>query len=208
MIVTPAGENVRTDRYWPYDSSVNPVPATDPYHRLHAAGEENKKMAADFTQTQNVKTAERELTAPIVDVTTFGTVLADLISNAPGADSAEIASQQYAAKFVINNSELTKLGEITVKVPSSDAYTAAITAIITNGVLDAIAGACEEGASIERNQSDDVFSARVKLVQTEEQGNETFYVTLAREKTRVTSYEAEAILTAVETWADTQEALD
>jgi len=165
-------------------------------------------MAANFTQTQDVKTAEREHAAPIVDVTTFGTVLDDLVSNKPGADSAEIASQQYTAKFVIYDPELTKLGDITVKVPSPDAYTAAITAVITNGVLDAIAEACEEGSTVERNESDDTFSARVKLVQTEESGGEIFYVTLAREKTRVTSYEADAIMTAVDTWADTQAALD
>jgi len=165
-------------------------------------------MTANFTQTQDIKTAERMHAAPIVDVTTFETVLADMVSNAPGADSAEIASQQYIAKFVIYDPELSKLGDITVKVPSADAYTAAITAIITNGVLAAIAEASVEGSTVERNQSDDTFSARVKLEQTEENGNETFYVTLARDKTKVTSYEAETIMTAVDTWADTQAALD
>ena len=164
-------------------------------------------MAANFTQTQNVKSAERDNTAPIVDVTTFGTVLTDLVSNKPGADSAEIASQAYTVKFVIYDAELNKLGDVTMKVPSAAAYTQAITEIVTNGVLDTVATACAEGATIERNQSDDVFSARVKLTQTEENGGEIYYVTLGRDATRLTSYEADAILTAVETWADTQTAL-
>jgi len=164
-------------------------------------------MAANFTQTQIVKSAERGHTAPIVDVTTFGTVLTDLVSNKPGADSAEIASQAYTVKFVIYDAELNKLGDVTMKVPSAAAYTQAVTEIVTNGALDAVATACGEGATIERDQSDDVFSARVKLIQTEENGGEIYYVSLSREKTRLTSYEADAVLTAVETWADTQTVL-
>ena len=164
-------------------------------------------MAANFTQTQNVKSAERDNTAPIVDVTTFGGIVSDLVTNKPGADSAEIASQSYTVKFRINDAELNKLGEVTVKVPATAAYTQAVTEIVTNGALDAVATACGEGATIERNQSDDVFSARVKLTQTDENGGEIYYVTLGREATKLTSYEADAILTAVETWADTQTAL-
>jgi len=164
-------------------------------------------MAANFTQTQTVKTAERSNTAPIVDVTTFGGVLSDLVTNKPGADSAEIASEYYTLKLVINDAELNKVGEITVKVPSPTAYNQAVTEIITNDALASIATACGEGALVERNQSDDVFSARVKLTQTEDNGGEIYYVTLGREVTRLTSYEADDILTAVETWADTQTAL-
>lgn len=94
-----------------------------------------------------------------------------------------------------------------MKVPSAAAYTAAITEIVSNGALDAVATASAEGATVERNQSDDAFSARVKLTQTDENGGEIYYVTLEREVTRLTSYEADDILTAVETWADTQTAL-
>ena len=164
-------------------------------------------MVANFTQTQNVKTAERNNTAPIVDVTTFGSIVSDLVTSKPGADSAEIASEYYTVKFFIYDVELNKLGEITMKVPSAAAYTQAVTEVITNGALNAVATACAEGATVERNQSDDVFSARVKLSQTEENGDEIFYVSLGREVTRLTSYEADAILAAVETWADTQTAL-
>jgi len=110
-------------------------------------------------------------------------------------------------KFLINDAELNKLGEISVKVPVAAAYTQAVTEIVTNGVLDAVATACGAGVTIERDQSDDVFSARVKLIQTEENGGEIYYVSLSREKTRLTSYEADAVLTAVETWADTQTVL-
>jgi len=164
-------------------------------------------MAANFTQTQNVKSAERDNTAPIVDVTVFGNIVSDLVTNKPGADSAEIASQSYTVKFRINDAELNKLGEVTVKVPATAAYTQAVTEIVTNGALDAVATACGAGSTIERDQSSDVFSARVKLSQTEENGDEIYYVTLGREATRLTSYEADAILTAVEAWADTQTAL-
>ena len=171
------------------------------------SGRRTRTMAANFTQTQNVKSAGREHAAPVVDVTTFGTVLTDLVSSKPGADSAEIASQSYTVKFRINDAELNKLGEVSVKVPVAGAYTQAVTEIITNGVLDTVAAACGEGTTIERDQSDDVFTARVKLTQTEENGGEIYYVSLGREKTRLTSYEADAILTAVEAWADTQTAL-
>ena len=164
-------------------------------------------MSANFTQTLNVKSAERENTVQIADVTSFGTVLTDLVSSKPGADSAEITSQAYTVKFGIYDVELTKLGEVSVKVPVTAAYTQAITEVITNSVLDAVATACGEGATIERLQNDDVFSARVKLTQTEENGGEIFYVTLGRERTRLTSYEDDAVLAAVEAWADTQTAL-
>ena len=164
-------------------------------------------MAANFTQTQNVKSAERDNTAPIVDVTVFGNIVSDLVTNKPGADSAEIASQFYTVKFRINDAELNKLGEVTVKVPATAAYTQAGTEIVTNGALDAVSTGCGAGSTIERDQSSDVFSARVKLSQTEENGDEIFYVSLGREVTRLTSYEADAILAAVETWADTQTAL-
>lgn len=62
-------------------------------------GEQN--MTANFTQTQTVNTAERNNTAPFVDVTTFGGVLSDLVTNKPGADSAEIGSEYYTLKLVI-----------------------------------------------------------------------------------------------------------
>ena len=164
-------------------------------------------MVANFTQTQTVKAAERENFTPIADVTTFGGVVSDLVTNKPGADSAEIASEYYTLKLGIYDVELNKLGDVTVKLPSSTAYTAAIDEIVTNGALDAVATACAEGATVERIQNDDVFSARVKLTQTDENGGEIYYVTLGRDATRLTSYEADAVMTAVETWADTQTAL-
>jgi len=56
-----------------------------------------------------------------------------------------------------------------------------------------------------RNPDADAFSCQLKC---HDANGETYYVTLARESVRITSYEDDAVLAIVEAWADEVAALN
>jgi len=61
------------------------------------------------------------------------------------------------------------------------------------------------GGDAVRNPDADTFSCQLKC---HDANGETYYVALARESVRITSYEDDAVLATVETWADGVAALN
>ena len=167
---------------------------------------------ADFTQKSVVRSAVRKLTAPIADYTTFHSVVQGVLENNPwGCTSyqtsgktypaVEISKEAYAAGIEYENREAKTVGSIQVKAPSMDAVNTIVTQITGNAT---ITNAMGNGFSASRDTSGDSFSCTLKC---HNPNGELYLVTFRRDNVTISSFEADAILTGIETWADTIPAL-
>ena len=84
-----------------------------------------------------------------------------------------------------------RLGEPTTRSPG---YKAGIAAVLANS-----ANVTAHGGTPAHDSDGDTFSATLKCHAA---NNEIFLVTFGREQVSVSSYEDDAILTVIETWAD------
>ncbi|MBT8508701.1 hypothetical protein AZH53_09820 [Methanomicrobiaceae archaeon CYW5] len=161
---------------------------------------------ADFVQTTYTKSAVRELSAPIADIGTFDGIVSAVIAENPfgctaytyqGAtvDGVTRSQERYDAKIVYEDTELEQVGDISAQVETVAAFSAAATELMGNAALAAIIG----GTAV-RDTAKDTFYCKLKC---HDPSGEVYYVTFSRDKVRVSSYESDAIVGAVETWADT-----
>ena len=163
---------------------------------------------ADFTQKTVVKSAVRELAAPIADYATFNALIQDIIDNNPwgctsyqtsGATKPAIerGKEAYSASVVYENAEAKTVGSIPVRGPSMTAVNTAVTQITGNAAITTGMGT---GVSASRDSSHDSFSCTLKCHHS---NGELYSVTLKRDSITISSYEADAIRTSLESWADT-----
>ncbi len=161
---------------------------------------------ADFVQTTYTKSAVRELAAPIADIGTFDGIVSAVIDDNPfgctsytyqGATVAGVirSQERYDAKVVYEDTELEQVGDISAQVETVTAFGAAATEIMGNAAL-----AAAIGGTPSRDAAKDTFYCKLKC---HDPSGEVYYVTFSRDKVRVSSYESDAIVAAVETWADT-----
>lgn len=160
---------------------------------------------ADFVQTTNTKSAVRDLTVPIATITTFDALVQDVIDTNPFGctsytekgvtmDPVIRSQERYDAKIVYENLEADTVGDVSVQVESVAAFgTAAAHVMADDDLATAI------GGTQSRNTEKDTFYCKLKC---HDANGETYYVTLSRDKVRLTSYADDAIRTAVEAWAD------
>ena len=160
---------------------------------------------ADFIQTTNTKSAVRDLSVPIADITTFDALVQDIIDTNPFGCTAYVeqgvtidpvvrSQERYDAKFVYENTDADTVGDVSVKVASVAAFgTAAAHVMADNDLATAI------GGTQSRDTAKDTFSCKLKC---HDANGETYFVTLSRSKVRISSYADDAIRTTVETWAD------
>ena len=160
---------------------------------------------ADFIQTTNTKSAVRDLSVSIADITTFDALVQDIIDTNPFGCTAYVeqgvaidpvvrAKEAYDAKIVYENLEADTIGDVSVNVASVAAFGTAAGHVMSD---DALATAI--GGTQSRNTAKDTYSCKLKC---HDANSETYYVTLSRDKVRISSYADETIRTAVETWAD------
>ncbi|WAI00389.1 hypothetical protein [Methanogenium organophilum] len=160
---------------------------------------------ADFIQTTNTKSAVRDLTVPIADITTFDALVQDIIDTNPFGctsytekgvpiDPVVRSQERYDAKIIYENLEADTVGDVSVQVESVTAFGAAAGHVMAdNDLANAI------GGTQSRNTAKDTFSCKLKC---HDANSETYYVTLSRDKVRISSYTDDAIRAAVEAWAD------
>ncbi|WP_048151190.1 hypothetical protein [Methanolacinia paynteri] len=161
---------------------------------------------ADFIETTNTKSATRELAASIADVATFQSIVQSVINDNPfgctsytqsgvSHDGVEINRESYTAKIVFEDNAAEQAGILSVKCSSVSSMSSAAGAILADADL-----AVAVGGDPVRDADSDTYSCQLKC---HDANGETYYVTFSRDKVRVSSYEDDAILAAVETWADT-----
>jgi hypothetical protein len=161
----------------------------------------------DFVQQSIVKTAVRDLSVPIENITTFNTLVAGVISGNPwSCTSYEIAGvvqdpvtktrEGYTARVYYEDEEAKLVGTVSARASSVAGFNAAVTAILADsGLATAMGGDASHGGE------DDTFSATLRC---HDANGETYTVTFSRDAIRVSSYSDDAILAAIETWADTK----
>ncbi|MHC1626040.1 MAG: hypothetical protein ACXQTG_04340 [Methanoculleaceae archaeon] len=160
---------------------------------------------ADFVQTRNTKSAVRKLTRKIPDIGTFDAIVQDVLTNNPWGcvdyvqggvthDGVAIASERYTLRLDYENGEAEKVGEASFVCPTVAAYNQLASDIATETV---VSGAM--GGSPVRRPDDDLYYVRFRC---HDAGGEIYYVTISRDRVRLTSYEDDAIRNTLEAWAD------
>jgi hypothetical protein len=160
---------------------------------------------ADFVETTNTKSSNRELTNTISDLSVFQSVVTSLIEDNPlectdyyqsgvAVDGIAVSKEYYTAKFIFEDNNAETVGSLSVKCPTVAAYNAAVTAVLADTALaTAIGGDCIN------NSEKDSFSCTLKC---HDANGEIYYVALGRDNVRLTSYSDDSIRNKVETWAD------
>jgi len=165
---------------------------------------------ADFVQKTTVKSAVRELAAPIADVTAFNTIVQSIITDNPfGCTTYESAGvthqpvekskENYVAKIVYQDNDAKSVGTDSAKFNSVAGFTAGAAALLASTPL-----ATAHGGTAVRDTNNETYSATLKC---HDANGEIFFLTLGRTSLSLTSYSDDAIRTRVETWADTVAAL-
>jgi hypothetical protein len=166
---------------------------------------------SDFVQKADIKRSVRTLTTKIADVTTLNTLVQGIIDtnafqcvdhvaagvNHPGTSRG---TQSFGIRVVYENpTTLKNMGTATAKASTVAGYTAAAAALVGNTALaaaiggDAIQDTETEGYSISLNCHD--------------ANGEDYTVTFTRKTVTISSYEDNAIVARVNTWANTKPAL-
>ena len=167
---------------------------------------------ADFTQTTVNKTAVRDLTVPIADVTSFNALVQSVIDDNPfgcvgyttkaGETIAPVVRnrEHYTAKVDFLDGEGKRVGTVSLQSPSIAAFNANASEVLANTALAAAMGATDAL----RNGPGETYYAQLKC---HDPSGDDYYVTLTRKTVRVSSYQDDAIKDTVETWADDVPAL-
>ncbi|HNX17402.1 MAG TPA: hypothetical protein PKM50_03625 [Methanoregula sp.] len=165
---------------------------------------------ADFVQNTNVKSAVRPLATPVADVTTFNSIVESIITANPfgcvpymtaGENHAgvEKVREAYTLKIVFQDTDANVIGNLTDKYTTVNGFTAGATALLADTALIAA-----HNGTPARDTDRETYSATLKC---HDENGEIYNVTLSRDKVTISSYEDDAILVKVETWADSVAAL-
>jgi hypothetical protein len=166
---------------------------------------------ADFVQKTVNKTAVRDLAVPIATVTSFNNLIESVIDDNPfgcvgytGSDGQPVAAvvrnrEHYTAKVNFLDGEGKRVGNVSLQSPTIAAFEANAAEVMDNAAL-----ATAMGGEAERNFAGETYYAQLKC---HDPTGDDYYVTFTRKTVRVSSYQDDAIRTAVETWADAVPAL-
>jgi hypothetical protein len=160
---------------------------------------------ADFVETNNTKTAVRELTVPIADIATFDALVASVLNDNPfgcvsyieggvAHNGASRNRESYTAKVNYEDAAAKTVGKISANTSSVAAFNAVTAELVGNAALEAAMG-----GDVVRDAESDTYSCQLKC---HDPSGEIYYVTFSRDAVRITSYQNDAIRTTVETWAD------
>jgi len=167
---------------------------------------------ADFVQKTVNKSALREITTPIDDVTEFNDIIEMVINDNPfecvsytNRDGVLIAPvirnrEHYTGKVdFINEATGKRLGVVSFQAPSITALDAGAAAIMANTAL-----ATAMGGVAQRDNARESYYAQLKC---HDPSGDDYYVTFTRKTVRISSYQDDAIRSTIETRADAIPAL-
>ena len=165
---------------------------------------------ADFVQSSESKNAVRILAAPIADVTTFNSIVQAITTDNPFEcveymdagtthPAVEKTRERYTVRFSYQGTEANNVGNGSHAFNTLTGFTSGTTALAAAAAITAA-----HGGTFTHDPADDSYSATVRC---HDANGELYNVTLTRERVTVQSYSDNAILSKVETWADTVAAL-
>ena len=160
---------------------------------------------ADFTVTSTVKVSDRLLTTPFTTHEAILTIAEALVSDNP-FEAAEIAisRRRFSGTYAMHDTGVENCPVSVISITDYEKKTddAWLYVKLDTGFRDSVG--FDELTDAEAgypNASSASVTVRVK------NESETFYVAFTNEKVRVYSYEDDAVVAALETWADGKPAL-
>jgi hypothetical protein len=165
---------------------------------------------ADFVNTTTTKTAVRDLSVPVADITAFITLVQDILDTNPWeCTSYQSAGQTmpavsktreyYSGRIIYEDGQAKTVGQISVRAPTAAAFNTSVSTVLANAALTTAMGGTPS-----HDSSDDKFSCTLRC---HDENGELYSVTLSRDAIRLSSFEADSIRTTLETWADAIPAL-
>jgi hypothetical protein len=162
---------------------------------------------ADFVQKTITRSALRDLTTPIASVTAFDSLIRMVLDDNPfecagyttkaGQTVAPVVRnrEHYTGKVnFIDENTGKRVGTVSLQSPSIAAFNANIAEVMANTAL-----ATAMGGVAERDFGRESYYAQLKC---HDPSGDDYYVTFTRKTVRISSYQDDAIRTAVEDWAD------
>ncbi|MFH0966943.1 MAG: hypothetical protein V1862_04580 [Methanobacteriota archaeon] len=105
------------------------------------------------------------------------------------------SSESYTGRVAYENAEAKTVGTISIKAPTPSAFSTDVSTIIATTDLNTVMGGTPS-----HDNSEDRFSCTLKC---QHGSGELYSVRFARDSTTLSSYEADSIRKAFETWVDT-----
>ncbi|WAC05254.1 MAG: hypothetical protein OS112_01105 [Methanoregula sp.] len=160
---------------------------------------------AHFNQRAGTKSAVRQLKKPFPDVMAFNAVIQSLVLKNPlGCTSyrsakkhhppVEKVREMYTAKFVYMNTKGKRIGNGLDMYNSIDGYQNGIAAVISN-----MANIAAHGGKVHHVPAADLFSVILKC---NDPKAGLYFLSIARDRVTLSSYNDEGIRSRVEKWAD------
>jgi hypothetical protein len=158
-----------------------------------------------FHERAGTKSAVRKLKNPFPDVLAFNAVVQLLILKNPfGCTSyrsakknhppVERVREMYTAKFVYESAKGKRVGSGSEVYNTIDGYQYGIAAIISN-----MANVAAHGGKVKHIPGSDLFSVTLKC---HDPDGEIYFLSIARDRVTISSYNDDGIRKRVETWAD------
>ncbi len=167
---------------------------------------------ADFVQKTVNKSAVRDLSVPIADVTSFNTLIQMVIDDNPfecvaytDRDGVEVPAvvrnrEHYTAKVNFVDGAGKRVGTVSLLSPTITAFEAnAAEALANTGLATAM------GGTAVRDFGHESYYAQLKC---HDPTGDDYYVTFTRKTVRISSYQDDAIKAKIEAWADLVPALE
>jgi hypothetical protein len=165
---------------------------------------------SQFKQMTGKRSAYRKLKNPFPDIMAFDAVIRSLITKNPlGCTSylkagknhppVEKVREMYTAKFVYVNANGKRIGYGLDMYRTIEGYQYGIAAVISN-----VANTSAHGGKARHLPDSDLFSVTLKC---HDPKDGLFFVSLARDRMTLSSYEDDAIRARVVRWADSIAAL-
>ncbi len=168
---------------------------------------------ADFVVSTINRTAVRELSVPIPDVTSFNNLVQSVIDDNPfgcvgyttkaGETIAPIIRnrEHYTAKVnFLDEDDGKRVGTVSLNSPTIAAFEANAAEALANAALKTAMGGTPT-----RDLPHETYYAQLRC---HDPSGDDYYLTFTRKTLRLSSYQDEAIREAVETWADAVASLD
>jgi hypothetical protein len=160
---------------------------------------------AHFNQKPGTKSATHHLKKPLPDITAFDTVVRSLVLDNPlGCTSYRSrrrnhppvakVREMYTAKFVYEDTEGRRIGSGQETYNSPEGYLYGIAAVISN-----MANVAAHRGKVRHIPDADLFSVILKC---NDPGGEQYFLSIARDRMTVSSYENDEIRRRVGQWTD------
>jgi hypothetical protein len=158
-----------------------------------------------YTPRQGTKSARRILKTPFPDIPAFDGIVRSLVMNNPlGCTSyhsirkhhppVEIVREMYTAKFVYLNAKGKRIGTGLDMYDSVEGYETGIAAVISN-----MANIASHRGKVKHITAADHFSV---LLKCHDPDGELYFLSIARDRVTVSSYNDDGIRKRVEKWTD------